>query len=307
MGSKAPLMWILGEVWGSGRGTGSTCSFLSPRPFARFCFAFRQVYLLDNTKPGLTKTKMIAKKKKKVFSDLLGADTTFTSNPLLRNHGDSSQLKVQTPAGNAPTAAQTLSLTANRRAEGGTFRRCPCNCTLKSNQRLRVARGEWVPTAFPASGIRSKSINLVYIIPVRFRQMQFSPSDFLREQMLFCCCTFSNRISERSSLCMQAVKPGQQDSGGDAKGALTTAACKINVSVEVILWKFFFLLHQIILAIGAPRGCTLSEWQKRRYKSRLLCFQYDAVGVILVINTISSFLPLGLWRQTQIKAKNKKR
>lgn len=48
MGSKAPqifpfhvpLMWILGEVWGSGRGTGSTCSFLSTalRPLL-FCFS----------------------------------------------------------------------------------------------------------------------------------------------------------------------------------------------------------------------------------------------------------------------------
>lgn len=211
MGSKAPqifpfhvpLMWILGEVRGSGRGTGSTCSFLSTalRPLL-FCFS--TTLFTGQHQAWSYKNKNGSRKKKKVFSDLLGADTTFTSNPLLRNHGNSSQLKVQTPAGNAPTAAQTLSLTASRRAEGGTFRRCPCSCTLKSNRRLCVARGEWVPTALPASGIRSKSINLVYIIPVRFRQMQFSPSDFLREQMLFCCCTFPTRYL-RGLLCVHRL------------------------------------------------------------------------------------------------------
>lgn len=85
---------------------------------------------------------------KKVFSDLLGVDATFTSNPLPRNHGDSSQHKVQTPAGNAPTAAQTLSLTANRRAEGGTFRRCPCNCTLNPTSAFAWAAVNGFPQRF---------------------------------------------------------------------------------------------------------------------------------------------------------------
>lgn len=65
MGSKVPqifpfyvpLMWILGEVWGRGRGKGRTCSFLSTALRLLFCFAFQQVYLLDNTSLVLQKQK----------------------------------------------------------------------------------------------------------------------------------------------------------------------------------------------------------------------------------------------------------
>lgn len=129
MGSKALqifpfyvlLVWILGKV-GGGEAPGVFC----PQSIACFCFVFRKVYWLDNTSLVLQKQK----ERGNVFSNLLSIDAMFNSNPLLRNHRDSRQHQVWTPAGNAPTAVQALSLSACRCAEGGTFKRHPCIYTL---------------------------------------------------------------------------------------------------------------------------------------------------------------------------------
>lgn len=129
---------------GKGGGRRSTGSFLSTARLLLF-----QKFIYSTTPVLSCKNK---KRQKNVLSNFLNIDTMFTSHPLLRNHWDSRQHKVRTPAGNAPTAVQVLSLSANRCAEGGTFKRHPCICTLNPISALAWCAKK-IPTAFPASGI----------------------------------------------------------------------------------------------------------------------------------------------------------
>lgn len=112
------------EVGGGREGWGALeFSVHGTSPASVWNFYISLFFLLDNTTLTKTKTKT---ERKHIFTDLLRICTVFISHPLLRNHGDSRQHKVQTPAGNAPTAAQTLSLTVQIQTSWGrNFQKIP--------------------------------------------------------------------------------------------------------------------------------------------------------------------------------------
>lgn len=125
---------------------GTTWSFLSAAAVACFSFAFSKILFTEQQQACLaTKKQKTKKQEKNFFNNLLRIDTTFISQPLLRKHWDSRQQQPLTPAGNALAAVQA----ANRCAEGGTFRRHPCICTLNPISAFAWCVVKRFPQRFP--------------------------------------------------------------------------------------------------------------------------------------------------------------